>query len=372
MLQEVARRVSACVPAEGSVARFGGDEFAVLLPTTGSAENALAFADTLRTILSTPVRVGDIVLEIQWSIGIAVAPDDGDQSAVLLRHADVAMYEAKRTKSGVQLYDANLDPNSVERLEFATSLRKAIDHGHIVVYYQPKARLDGTVVGVEALCRWEHETLGLVEPSKFIAVAEHNGLITRLTDYVIDRALRDCALWRAQGRAIGVAINVSPTCLVDIDFPDRFRNLLVKRVVPAERVTLEITESGVLELTRAHAVLAALNEIGVRLSVDDFGTGYSSLSYLHTLPVQEVKIDRSFVLRLGDDEGGTSIVKAIVDLGHTLGLTVVAEGVEDAEGWEQLVALGCDQIQGYFLSRPLPEEDFTTWLQQRDAVVAHG
>ncbi len=371
LLQEVARRVHQSIDETATVARFGGDEFAVLLPAVTIAGDAVNVADAIRGALDLPVRVGDVVIEIQSSIGIALAPEDGAESSLLLQRADVAMYEAKRTKSGVQLYDPTQDPHSLERLEFASSMRAAMERGDIVVYYQPKARLDGAIVGAEALARWQHEEYGLIAPSEFISVAEQNGLIGQLTDYVLDRALLDCAHWRSLGAPIGVAVNVSATCLVDMKFPERLREMLTRRVVPAEQVTLEITESGVLELSRARAIITALHELGVRLSVDDFGTGYSSLAYLHTLPVQEVKIDQRFVQRLASPDGDPGIVKAIIDLGHNLGLTVVAEGVEDRLTWEQLMLLGCDEAQGYHLSRPIPERDLARWLVRRQRLEVH-
>jgi EAL domain-containing protein (putative c-di-GMP-specific phosphodiesterase class I) len=277
------------------------------------------------------------------------------------------MYEAKSRKGGFAVYASERDTYSPRRLALAGELRQAIEEGQVAVYYQPKAQLsDGTIVGTEALVRWHHPTHGFLPPDEFIPIAEHTGLIGELTTYVMTTALKQCATWRLMGHDLGVAVNLAVRSLLDDDLPHAVADLLREFAVPPAKLTLELTESGIMgDPERTLTVLEQLAKIGVRLSVDDFGTGYSSLAYLQHLPVSEVKIDKSFVLRMATDPNDATIVQSIVELGHNLNLSVVAEGIEDQVSWDRLRAMSCDIAQGYYLSRPVPAREVTAWLDQR-------
>ena len=372
LLLEVAKRLGAYCRDGMTVGRLGGDEFAVVLTAPADAEAAARIGRELIDLVARPVVIEGVRLEMAASIGIAVHPEHGKDAASLLQRADVAMYSAKAEHTGVVMYQPTEDHLSARRLVLAGELRRAIDDGELVVAYQPKASLeDGRAVGVEALLRWTHRDLGFVTPDEFIPLAERTGLIVPLTTYVLDRAMRQCADWLASGLDVGVAVNLSVRNLLDSELPDQIGALLVRHGVEPRRLTLEITESSVMaDPNRAVDVLERLSRIGIRLSVDDFGTGYSSLTYLKALPVDEVKIDKSFVLSMATDAGDAAIVRSIIDLGGSLGLTVVAEGVEDADAWQRLAELGCDIVQGYALSRPAPAEDVTAWLAAWDPTAA--
>jgi predicted signal transduction protein with EAL and GGDEF domain len=366
---QVAGRLAAEVPEAVTVARLGGDEFALLVP---GADGGAAVAAQVHAALRAPVRVGEVELEVRASLGIAVCPDHGDDSSVLLRHADVAMYAAKAAQLAVQTYSAEIDRSNPRRLALVNELRAAVEDEHLTCHYQPKVRVaDSAVTGVEALVRWHHPTLGNVGPDDFIPIAEHTGLIVPLTSLVLRTALEDCATWARAGHVLEVAVNVSPRALLAPEFVAEVAAVLARTQVPASRLTLEVTESSVMhDPQRATEVLHALHALGVSLSVDDFGTGYSSLAYLQKLPVHEVKVDRSFVRDLATDTGDVAIVRAIVDLGHNLGLRVVAEGVEDARSLAVLGELGCDTAQGYLISRPVPHERLMTWLGPAPSAAA--
>ena len=274
------------------------------------------------------------------------------------------MYEAKGAGHPVMLYSPERDNYSPKRLTMAAELRQALADGDIVVYHQPKARLsDGMIIGTEALVRWRHPTQGLIGPDEFIPLAEQTGLIEPLTFFVLKSALEQCRQWNDAGHDINVAVNLSVRSLLDPDLSGRVEALLAETGVPGSRLTLEITESGVMaDPNRAIALLERLAATGVKLSVDDFGTGYSSLSYLRRLPVHEVKVDRSFVFRMATDPSDATIVQSIIELGHNLGLRTVAEGVEDQISWDLLRGMGCDVAQGYLLSKPIPAQALTRWM----------
>jgi EAL domain-containing protein (putative c-di-GMP-specific phosphodiesterase class I) len=282
----------------------------------------------------------------------------------LLRNADIAMYVAKRSKSGYVVFDPKFDNSQQQHLSLLSELRSAVEHGELRLYYQPKVTLaTSAVTAAESLLRWVHPTRGMVPPGMFIPFAEHTGYIKVLTQWVLEEAIRQCAVWQQEGIRMQVSVNISARDLMSRDLPEYITNLLQRFEVPASALCLEITESGFME-DPGHAlrVLERLSAVGLALSIDDYGTGYSSLSYLMKLPVSELKIDRSFVSKMSGNEDLTTIVRSTIELGHSLGLKVVAEGVEDSEGFALLRELGCDSAQGYYMSPPLPANDFRAWL----------
>ena len=366
-LQEVANRLLRSVGTGNLVARLGGDEFAVLLPGIEGAEDAVQHAERIHSAVTGPLRLGALPLEVDASIGIAVRPQHGNDLATLLRRADVAMYAAKGCRGRVALYDPRSDWNCERRLRLAGELRAALAGHHLDVHYQPISRLtDGGVVAVEALVRWNHPELGSLPPEEFIPVAERAGLIDELTLYVLDDAARQSRVWQAVDLDIRVAVNLSVHVLRDTSWPERVVDVLASHEVTADRLTFEITESGIMaDPEQTIPVLDELARAGVLFSIDDFGTGYSSLSYLQQLPVSEIKIDKSFVLPMTGNTAAASIVRSVVDLARGLDLRVVAEGVEDQLTLDSLAATACHFAQGFYLTRPLPAEDLTNWLVRR-------
>ena len=366
LLREVAARLQAVVRrASDTVARLGGDEFAILLPGAPVDDTRRAGEAILR-VLEAPMSLEGHVVDIRASIGVAVCPEHGDESSRLLRHADVAMYEAKRTNRGVVTWDDRYDRHGLERLSLMSDLRKAIERDELLLVYQPKVSLGAPGEHhVEALVRWQHPARGLVPPSEFVPFAEQTGYIRVITQWVIGRAVAQCAAWRSRGLPVNVAINLSARDLLDVELPDRFEDLLRREKCLASWFSFEITESAILD-DPGHAVrnLERLHALGCSLAIDDYGTGYSSLAYLRTLPVQELKIDKSFVIGLAGDASDEIIVRSTIELGHNMGLRVIAEGVEDAATLERLRALGCDMAQGYFLSRPLGTAEIETWMRK--------
>jgi len=362
-LVEAARRLRTTLRGADSIARLGGDEFAVLLHD-GSPEGVAGAAARIQEAFAAPLVLDGLPLQIEASIGAAVYPEHGHDVEGLIQRADVAMYVAKRDNTGWELYDRRQDRNQPQRLALISELRRAIDDRELVLHYQPKLELrSGRVSSVEALARWQHPTRGLLGPDEFIDVAQETSLIKPFTLYVIDEALRQCRAWGDTGRTLAVAVNVSTRNLIDLDFPDRVAALLAERDVAPELLELEITESAIVaDMFRMRGVLERLGAMGLRISVDDFGTGYTSLGYLRRLPINELKIDRSFVSQMATSEEDAVIVRSTIDLGRNLGLGVVAEGVEDQEVLDRLRELGCDVAQGYLMSRPLPADELTHWL----------
>ncbi len=363
LICEIAARLTAHVADAGVVARLGGDEFAVLLPDVTSRAEAVLSAEALRAVLREPLEVDGVPLVMEASAGLSMHPADAADAGTMLQHADVAMYVAKRTHRGVVVYDPADDDHTPERLRLLADLAVAIDSGQLVLHYQPKVGVDGSLKGVEALVRWQHPERGLLPPVEFIPAAERTGLIHSLTDVVLAEAVAQARVWYDAGTPTPVAVNVSTRTLLDSGFADRvMAQLAVHRVDPG-LLCLEITETTIMEdPDRARAVLTRLAAAGVRLSIDDFGTGYSSLAYLKTLPVHEIKIDRSFVAAMMDSEPDRVIVDSTVALGHRLGLAVVAEGVEDPATRGALVGLGCELAQGFLFSRPKPAADLGAWF----------
>ena len=355
LLCAVAERLTGELRRDDVLARLGGDEFVVLLRDADPD----AVAHTTRRLLGAlrrPFEVDGLALEVDGSLGVATS---GTEPTELLRAADVAMYAAKADRSGVVVHSPSLDRHDPGQLNLFGDLRRGIRDGELRVHYQPKAALaDGRVIGVEALVRWEHPQRGLLPPSEFIGLAEATGLIRALTDVVLGRALEDCRRWRAEGRALTVAVNISARVLLDTALPDRIAALLVEHGLPADCLELEVTESAAMQDPgQALDVLQRLRGLGVTLSVDDYGTGHASLSYLSRLPVSTLKIDRSFVSTMEVDGTDQVIVRSTIELAHALGLRVVAEGVETRRTWERLVALGCDEAQGFWLGRPQPADE---------------
>jgi predicted signal transduction protein with EAL and GGDEF domain len=342
------------------------------LPGVDDAASALAAAQKLLDALADPFSLDALTVEVEASIGIALFPDHGDDAATLLQHADVAMYIAKAAHSGIEIYTSEHDLYSRDRLTLVGELRSALDDGQLVLHYQPKVDLrTGAVRGVEALLRWAHPTRGLLAPDGFLPAAEHTGLIRPLTSYVLEHAAAQCADWRRAGHELTVAVNLSARNLHDLLLPDEIEHVLDRWSLPPSAFDLEITESAIMaDPVRAFGVAARLRELGVGLSIDDFGTGYSSLSYLKQFPISEIKIDKSFVIDMTDNDEDAAIVRSTIGLARNLGLDVVAEGVETESVRDLLTDLGCDFAQGFLLCVPLPAPDLTRWLEQSGRAVA--
>ncbi len=364
LLQQVGMRLTSRLRAVDTVARLGGDEFAVLL-LSADREGAIKVAETILKELDRPFALEGYTVNVGASIGIILAPEQGEDAVTLLRRADVAMYTAKRAGVGFVVYSPEQDQYSPARIGLGGELRQAIEHDGLCLHYQPKVNLKtGRLDSVEALVRWPHPVRGFLSPGEFIPLAESTGLILPLSRWVLITALRQSRAWRDQGLDIRIAVNLSARLLQDANLVETIADLLAYHGVNPESLELEITESAVMD-DPAHALglLRRLHEMGVKLSIDDFGTGYSSLAYLHRLPVNEVKIDKSFVVGLSGGGDGATIARSIIDLGHNLGLIVVAEGVEDEATYRLLAGMACDLAQGYYLSRPVAAEDLTAWTK---------
>ncbi|WP_244817708.1 EAL domain-containing protein [Caballeronia sp. Lep1P3] len=364
LLCEVATRLRDALQRQtDTVARLGGDEFAVLLPGDDLACARTIAARMLRA-LEEPITIEGQLVDVGASIGIVTYPHNGSDMNVLLRRADIAMYVAKRGNLGYAVYDERHDHNSAERLSLMSELRQAVEHDQLTLHYQPKVDLaTNRVKYVEALVRWDHPTRGFVPPDQFIPFAEQTGYIKAISRWVADKAIAQCAAWRKEGIELAVSVNVSARELIQSSLPETFQGLLDKHGVAPDCIWIEITESAIMDDPN-HAIetLDRLHALGIRLSIDDFGTGYSSLSYLKRMPVHELKIDKSFVMGMAHHKDDETIVRSTIDLGHNMGLKVVAEGVENEEMMLRLKALGCDLAQGYHLSRPLPPAKLVDWL----------
>ncbi len=367
LLKDIGSRLREALRESDTIARLGGDEFGVLLPKLGDGTGAIQAAEKIRAALDADFYIDDLPVHVDASVGIALYPQHGEDVDTLLQHADVAMYEAKRTHAGHAIYSVDHDPYNPVRLAMVGQLRKALEDGDVVLHYQPKIDLEtGKVVGAEALVRWQHQTRGLIPPAEFVPMAERTGLIRPLSRYVLDRALAQCREWRDAGLDLKVSVNLSARNLLDPSLPEDVTRLLTKWGIPEELLELEITESTIMiDPKRAIEVLTRLHAMGIALSIDDFGTGYSSLVYLKELPVNELKIDRTFVARMASNQGDAFIVRSTIDLAHNLRLKVVAEGVEDQETMNELTRLGCNVAQGFHVSRPLAPAAFDAWLTDR-------
>jgi diguanylate cyclase len=339
----------------------------VLVSGRGGAHAGLEIARRLSDALCQEFILSGVPVHVEASIGIARYPVDGADATALLRCADSAMYAAKELSTELELFDGRRDQHTPTRLARLGELRQALDRGELILHYQPKLLLDsGRIPGVEALVRWQHPALGLLPPGEFVPLAEQTGLIKPLTSFVLRSALAQVSAWQAGGYDLSIAVNVSERSLLDPDFPDEVARLLGEAGVAPERLELEITEGTIMaDPVRAAAVLRRLDGLGVRLSLDDFGTGYSSLSRLRELPISEIKIDRSFAAHIETDERDVAIMRSTIELGHNLGCSVVAEGLETAEALERVTSLGCDTGQGFHIARPLDAEAITAWLATR-------
>jgi diguanylate cyclase (GGDEF)-like protein len=363
LLAVVADRLRGAGADADALIRLGGDEFVVLLTGLGDAADAVLAAEGIRLALRRPIMIADLPVEIDASVGVALAPEHGDDMTTLLKRAEVAMYEAKRAGTGVVVYDVATDSREAQHLSVLAELREGIDAGQLRLFYQPKCHPDGRIDEVEALIRWQHPTRGLLPPSEFVELAERTSLIRPLTAWVLQEAARQCARWREQGRELTIAVNISARNLLDADLIETLTDAAAAAGIPVQALRLELTETAVMtDPVRVTANLTELAALGMHVSIDDFGVGYTSLSYLATLPISALKIDRRFVTDLLTSPVDEILVRNVVNLARDLGLDTVAEGVETAGVWQRLTELGCDEIQGYLLTKPIPADEMERWL----------
>jgi len=369
LLQDVSSRLRSVLRDSDTIARLGGDEFAILIQDS-SEEKSIGVAEKIHHAFEQTSQISELDLYVSASIGIALYPSHGKDAQSLLRHADIAMYRAKQNHYDYSVYDEKEDEFSIQRLALINDLRNGLEHQSLFIKYQPKLNIiSSTVTGVEALLRWKHKKYGMIPPEELVEMAEQTGLIKPLTRWVLDKSIKQCAEWNRQGMDLIISVNLSVYNLKDSDLVSHVRKLLKHHGLAPSKLCLEITESAMMA-NPVHAIetLRLLNKMGVSLAIDDFGTGFSSLAYLKQMPVDELKIDKSFVINMEDDEDDEVIVRSTVDLAHNLGLRVTAEGVESESVWAQLTAMGCDEVQGYLMSRPLTHTDFSAWMLKIEKV----
>lgn len=366
LLQQVAQRLRGALRESDTVARLGGDEFAAVLPGADQ-RGAIAAAGKLIQVVEQPVQAEGQTLQVNLSVGIALSPQHGEDDDTLLRRADLAMYVAKHARSGYAVYAFDQEQQAPGRLELASELRRSISDGQLVLHFQPQLELrSGRLRGLEALVRWHHPRHGLLPPSHFLPLAEQTGLIRSLSEWVLSAALDRARALREMEAEARLVVNLSARDLHDPRLPESVAELLQAHGTPTTLLELEITESALMaNPARAMESLTRLRHVGVAVTIDDFGTGYSSLGYLQRLPVTGLKVDRSFVLRMSDDDNDRAVVRTAISLGHSLGLRVIAEGVESRAAWDLLVSLDCDAAQGNFICPPLPFEAFERWGRER-------
>lgn len=359
LLKKVTARLIGGIEEEETLARFGSDEFAIVMPKIASREDVQSKVTKIKKTLEEPCILDGLLLDVQVSIGAAIYPEHGKDADTLFQHADVAMYVAKETNQGFVLYSSELDRHSPLRLTLMGELRYAIEHDELQLRYQPKLNNHTNKISqVEVLVRWQHSQHGLISPDDFIPLAERTGLIKPLSRWVLKYAFQQCSQWLKSGLDITIAVNLSAPTLLDPELPDMIGGLLVSHDVPSENLILEITETAIMtDQDLAFEVISRIADKGIRFSIDDFGTGYSSLSYLRKLPVKELKIDQSFVMGMLENENDAVIVRATINLAHDLDLKVVAEGVESKGILEKLKSLGCDELQGYYISKPITADE---------------
>ncbi len=363
LLKMVSSRLLASIREKDSIARLGGDEFAILLPQT-DLEGSELCAKRILNAMDKPFCINDVSTESKASIGIVIYPDQGSDADILMQHADIAMYQAKKSRSGYAIYDPAQNTHSMRRLRLMNNLRDAVEKNEIDIHYQPLIETTQQhVVGVEILARWQHPELGNITPDEFIPMAEQMGLICILTSQILDKAISNCSRWHKQGYHLGISLNLSTYCLQNLLLPKEIDSVIKKYNIDASSIELEITESALMhDLSRAGKILDQLHHLSLQLAIDDFGTGFSSLSYLKNLPIDTLKIDKSFISDMCSNASDNAIVKTIIELGHNLGCRVVAEGVENQQTLDSLTLLNVDVIQGFFYSKPLPSDDFFAWL----------
>lgn len=374
LLKQVGYRLQGVLMGPGVVARIGGDEFGILLTHLAGAEEVHVIIRKIQEFLAPPFMIDGVPISVEASVGIAVMPEHAGDSHTLLQAADIAMYRAKQMASSYAVYKPEYKRNT-EQLGLMAELREAIDKNQLLLHFQPKLELKtGRVVGLEALVRWQHPRLGLLYPDKFISIAEHTGLITPLTRWVLGAALRYCKQeYEERGVDLRMSVNLSARSLHDVQLLKTVAELLQATGVRPDQLMLEVTESAiVLDPIRAEETLNALNDMGVGLSIDDFGTGYTSLASIKRLPINEVKIDRSFITNMLTNNKDAMIVRSVIELGHNLGLTVVAEGIETQELLAELTGLNCDEIQGYFICKPKASEQLGAWFSTCEWQIGSG
>lgn len=363
LLQKVGEKTNQFFRKRDTFARLGGDEFAAILHDT-DMDGVLNCINKLLDNMKTPHSINGTLIESKASIGVALYPFHGDDCDTLLQHADVAMYQAKKTRAGYAIYDSSFDLHSVRHLQLMNELRSSIKNNHISVFYQPMiSQRDRRVVAVEALARWSHPELGCISPDEFIPVAEQTGIIRQLTLFVLNTAFHDCKKWRDNGYDIRISINISPHCLQDISFPGNLQSIVSSTGMAASNVDLEITETALMQdLSSAKKVLQYFYDAGFKISIDDFGTGFSSLEYLKELPVDTLKIDKTFVIDMTEYDRNAAIVRSVIELGHNLNCKVVAEGVENEEILKKLIEFDVDILQGYLFSKAITSDELESWL----------
>ncbi|GMR19859.1 MAG: hypothetical protein BMS9Abin36_0454 [Gammaproteobacteria bacterium] len=365
ILVMAAQRLKEQLRESDTLARLGGDEFAIMVSSPNGRALAQEIARKALLCFSKPFHYQQQELYLGVSIGIALFPEHGDDVNSLMSRADVAMYNAKRKNMGYLYYDASRDPNTQSRLLMISELRRAMKENQLELYFQPKIKIDrGIVEGVEALLRWHHPTRGIIMPDDFIPLAESAGLMSSITDWVIRTAGRQCRQWHEQGYFMRLAVNISGRVFQDPKLLERIKDALESIKIPPGYLEIEITENELMsDISYVSKLLSNLSQLGVSIAIDDFGTGYSSLAYIKELPLDTLKIDKSFVLNMANDDSDAVIVHTMIDLAHNLGRNVVAEGIEDSDTWDLLAILGCDTGQGFYISHPLPAGDFNHWLK---------
>jgi len=371
LLQQVGNRLAEIVKVTDTVARLGGDEFALYLPTV-TKEQTLVIANQVLNTMEQPFILDEHVLSISLSQGIVFYPDHGDNVQTLMKKADISMYTAKKKDSGYCIFSSELDTHTVEQLSLVGELRDAIENDRLELYYQPQVDMKvNKVTGVEVLLRWIHPSYGFISPDRFIPIAEQNGLMKKLTSMVLEKALQQSNIWFEKGLELQISVNLSASNLQDMQLSEDIQILLDKYNVNPKTLTLEITESFIMSNpAKARGILQSLSSMGIKLSIDDFGTGYSSLAYLKKLPVNEIKVDKSFVIDMLESKSDEIIVRTVINLAHNLGLQVVAEGIESKEVWDKLRAINCNTAQGYYLSKPVPAKSFYLWYMNHNGVFA--